>query len=290
MRMSSNRVKAWLVLIPTLVVALYFIWGFAFYTGYLSFTKSKFLPKHDWNGLENYATLFADDRWWVAYSNMFLFGGLYLAGCIGLGAILAILLDRLTAGEALFRTVYLYPMSLSLVVTGLAWQWILNPTSGIQQIVRNAGAEEFSFNWLVSPDHAIYTIVFAAIWNGTGLIMILFLSGIKSVDGEIWKAARIDRVPVWRVYVSIILPQLRTTLLTAVMLLGFQVVRSFDVVVALTNGGPGYASDVPARYVFEYFFQRGRIGQGAAGAVIMVVTMILIILPYLLYEVRRKEA
>ena len=290
MRISSNRVKAWLVLVPTLVVALYFIWGFAFYTGYLSFTKSKFLPKHTWNGVENYSALFADDRWWVAYSNMFVFGGLYLLGCIGLGEVLAILLDRLTKGEALFRTIYLYPMSLSLVVTGLAWQWILNPTSGIQQIVRNAGVEDFSFNWLVSPDYAIYTIVFAAVWNGTGLIMILFLSGIKSVDGEIWKAARIDRVPTWRVYVSIILPQLRTTLLTAVMLLGFQVVRSFDVVVALTDGGPGYASDVPARYVFEYFFQRGRIGQGAAGAVIMVVTMIMIIMPYLLYEVRRKDA
>ncbi|WP_371169265.1 carbohydrate ABC transporter permease [Aliiroseovarius sp. 2305UL8-7] len=290
MQVSSNRIKAWLVLLPTIVVALYFIWGFALYTGYLSFTKSKFLPKHTWNGVENYSALFADDRWWVAYTNMFLFGGLYLAGCIVLGAGLAMLLDRLTKGEALFRTMYLYPMSLSLVVTGLAWQWILNPTSGIQQIVRNTGYESFSFNWLVSPDYAIYTIVFAAVWNGTGLIMILFLSGIKSVDGEIWKAARIDRVPTWRVYVSIILPQLRTTLLTAVMLLGFQVVRSFDVVVALTNGGPGYASDVPARYVFEYFFQRGRIGQGAAGAVIMVVTMIMIIMPYLLYEVRRKEA
>ena len=144
---------------------------------------------------------------------MFVFGGLYLAGCIGLGAILAILLDRLTKGEALFRTIYLYPMSLSLVVTGLAWQWILNPTSGLQQIMHNAGVEEFSFNWLASPDYAIYTIVFAAIWNGTGLIMVLFLSGIKSVNSEIWKAARIDCVPIWRVYVSIILPQLRMTLL-----------------------------------------------------------------------------
>ena len=165
----------------------------------------------------------------------------------------------------------------------------LNPTSGVQQLVRNTGWETFSFNWLVHPDYAIYTIVFAAIWNGTGLIMILFLAGIKGVDAEIWKATKIDSIPTWRVYVSIILPQLRTTLLTAVMLLGFQVVRSFDVVVALTNGGPGYASDVPARYVFEYFFTRGEIGQGAAGAVVMVLTMILIIVPYLIFEIRRKD-
>ena len=289
-RFSASSAKAWLVLAPSIVVALYFIWGFAAYTAFLSVTKSTFLPDHEFVGVTNYRVLFEDHRWWVAYSNLFAFGGLYLVGCIVFGICLAILLDRLTMGETLFRTIYLYPMSLSLVVTGLAWQWILNPTMGIQKIMQDAGFAEFRFNWLVSPDYAIYTIVFAAIWHGTGLIMILFLSGIKSVDAEIWKAAKVDGIPSWRVYFNIILPQLRATLLTAVMLLGFQVVRSFDVVVALTNGGPGYASDVPARYVFEYFFQRGRIGQGAAGAVVMVATMIAIVLPYLYFEIRRKEA
>ena len=286
---SRNKVKAALVLMPTVIVVFYFIWGFAVYTAFLSFTKSRFLPNHEIIGFDNYILLFANDRWWVAYSNMFIFGALYIGGCIILGALLAVLLDRLTKGETLFRTIFLYPMSLSLVVTGLAWQWILNPTSGIQQIVRTAGWDEFNFNWVASSDFAIYTIVFAALWNGTGLIMILFLAGIKSIDDEIWKAARIDQIPVWRIYFNIILPQLRTVLLTAVMLLGFQVVRSFDVVMALTNGGPGYASDVPARYVFEYFFQRSKIGQGAAAAVMMVMTMILIVLPYLYYEIRRKE-
>lgn len=290
MRISANRIKAWLVLVPCIVVVFYFIWGFAAYTAYLSVTKSTFLPDHEFIGAANYRVLFDHHRWWVAYSNMFVFGGLYLAGCLALGIGLAILLDRLTASETLFRTIYLYPMSLSLVVTGLAWQWILNPTIGIQRLVQDAGYPDFKFNWLVSPDHAILTVAFAAIWHGTGLIMILFLAGIKSVDPEIWKASTIDRIPPWRVYFNIILPQLRATLLTAVMLLGFQVVRSFDVVVALTDGGPGYASDVPARYVFEYFFERGRIGQGAAAAVVMVVTMIAIVLPYLYFEVRRREA
>ena len=290
MRGTVNHVKAALVLIPTVVVAVYFIWGFGGYTVFLSTTKSTFLPDHTFIGAKNFTHLFADKRWWVAYQNMFIFGGLYLFGCISGGILLAVLLDRVTKGEALFRTVFLYPMSLSLVVTGLSWQWLLNPASGIQQIVRSAGFEDFKFDWLAMPDRAIYTIVFAAVWHGTGLIMILFLSGIKSTDIELWKAARIDNIPVWRVYFSIVLPQLRATLLTAVMLLGFQVVRSFDVVVALTNGGPGFASDVPARYVFEFFFQRAEIGRGAAGAVIMVATMILIIMPYLTYELRRKHA
>jgi len=289
MNIGANQVKASLVLIPCIVIVVYFIWGFAGYTAYLSFTKSTFLPNHQLIGWHNYETLLQDPRWWVAYANMFIFGGLYVAACVIFGALLAVLLDLTTKGETLFRTLYLYPMSLSLIVTGLAWQWLLNPTSGIQQIVRDMGFEEFNFNWLVSVDYAIYMVVFAAVWNGTGFIMILFLAGIKSIDKEIWQSARIDRIPTWRVYFYIILPQLRTILLTAIMLLGFQVVRSFDVVVALTNGGPGYASDVPARYVFEYFFTRSKIGQGAAAAMIMVVTMIAIILPYLYFEIRRKE-
>ncbi len=290
MRSTLNHTKAALVLIPGAVVALYFIWGFGGYTVFLSATKSTFLPDHTLIGAKNFVRLFADPRWWIAYKNMFIFGGMYLFGCITGGALLAVLLDRLTRGETLFRTLYLYPMSLSLVVTGLSWQWLLSPTTGIQQLVRSAGFADFKFDWLIAPERAIFAVAFAAIWHGTGLIMILFLSGIKSTDVELWKAAKIDNIPVWRVYVSIIFPQLRATLLTAVMLLGFQVVRSFDVVVALTNGGPGFASDVPARYVFDFFFTRGEIGRGAAGAVVMVATMIGIILPYLIFELRRKEA
>jgi len=290
MRISKNYVIAALVLLPSIVVAVYFMWGFAAYTVFLSATDSKFLPSHTVVGVDNFEALFADPRWWAAYRNMFLFGVFYVAGCVVFAAILAVLLDRLTKGETLFRTIFLYPMSLSLIVTGLSWQWMLSPTSGIQQLVRDVGYQDFSFNWLVSPQYAIYTIVFAAVWHGTGLIMILFLAGIKGTDPEIWKASKIDKIPTWRVYFNIILPQLRATLLTAIMLLGFTVVRSYDMVVALTKGGPGYASTVPAQYVFDYFFTRSKIGQGAAGAVIMVITMLAIIVPYLIFEIKRKPA
>ena len=284
----TNRVWAGLVLIPSFVVAFYFIWGFGAYTTFLSFTQSKFLPNYQWVGWKQYLALFQDDRWWTAYRNMFVFGGLYLFGCISLGLLLAILLDRAGKVETLFRTIYLYPMALSLVVTGLAWQWILTPTTGIQALVRAAGFEGFVFDWLVNPEKAIYTIALAAIWHGTGLIMILFLAGIKAVSAEIWMATRIDNIPPWRVYLHIILPQLRPILFTAVILLSFNVVRSFDVVVALTKGGPGFASEVPARYVFDYFFERGKMGRGAAGAVVMVLTVMLLFTPYLLLELRRK--
>ena len=179
---SRNKVKAALVLIPTVIVVFYFIWGFAVYTAFLSFTKSRFLPNHEIIGFDNYILLFANDRWWVAYSNMFIFGALYIGGCIILGALLAVLLDRLTKGETLFRTIFLYPMSLSLVVTGLAWQWILNPDFGLQGVIRDFGWESFSFDPLNDPETVMFGLLISGLWQGTGLIMVILLAGLRGID------------------------------------------------------------------------------------------------------------
>ena len=206
-----------------------------------------------------------------------------------LGGFLAVLLDQRIHLENLFRTVFLYPMSLSLVVTGLAWQWMLNPTLGLQQMVHDLGFHEFTLDWLVSSRFAIYTVVLAAVWHGSGLIMVLFLSGLRAVDEDIWKSIHVEGIPAWRAYLSIIFPQLRPILLAAVLLLTFNVVRSFDLVVALTSGGPGFASDVPAKFIYDYFFARSNIARGAAAAVCTVMTVLLIILPYLYYELRKKQ-
>ena len=284
----SNKKWGLIALLPALIVGGYFIWGFGAYTAYLSFTDSTFLPSNTWVGLKQYRRLFYDDVFWLSFKNMFIYGSLYLIGCIVIGAILAILLDCIKMGETLFRTIILYPMSVSLIVTGIAWQWFLNPTSGLEKIVRGFGFEGFEFRWIVDSDMSIYVIVLGALWHGIGLIMILFLSGIKSTNPEIWHSARLDGIPAHRVYTGIILPQLRPILLTAVILLAFNVVRSFDIVAALTGGGPGRSSIVPAMYVFDYFFDRSKIAQGAAAAVIMVLTTIIIVAPYLIHEVGRK--
>ena len=278
-----------LVLLPTLIIVIYFLWGFTIYTGYLSFTDSKFLPSHNWIGFRQYELLWTNARWETSYGNMFIFGGLYLFFCVLLGGFLAVLLDQRIHLENLFRTVFLYPMSLSLVVTGLAWQWMLNPTLGLQQMVHDLGFHEFTLDWLVSSRFAIYTVVLAAVWHGSGLIMVLFLSGLRAVDEDIWKSIHVEGIPAWRAYLSIIFPQLRPILLAAVLLLTFNVVRSFDLVVALTSGGPGFASDVPAKFIYDYFFARSNIARGAAAAVCTVMTVLLIILPYLYYELRKKQ-
>ncbi|MCH2296185.1 MAG: sugar ABC transporter permease, partial [SAR324 cluster bacterium] len=203
----------------------------------------------------------------MAYKNLFIFGGLYLLLCILLGGFLAILLDQKVLFENLFRTVYLYPMSLSLVVTGLSWQWILNPTLGIQKVVNDLGFHEFAFDWIVSSQYSIYAVLLAAVWHGTGLIMILFLAGLRAIDEDIWKSIWVEGIPAFKAYLWIIIPQLRPILLAAILLLTFNVIRSFDLIVALTSGGPGFSSDVPAKYIYDYFFARSNIARGAAAAV-----------------------
>ena len=285
----SYILSSQLVLIPPLVIVVYFLWGFTLYTGFLSFTDSKFLPSHNWAGLKQYHLLWSNPRWIMAYKNLIIFGGLYLLLCILLGGFLAILLDQKVLFENLFRTVYLYPMSLSLVVTGLSWQWILNPTLGIQKVVNDLGFHEFALDWIVSSEFSIYAVVLAAVWHGTGLIMILFLAGLRAIDEDIWKSIWVEGIPAFKAYLWIIIPQLRPILLAAILLLTFNVIRSFDLIVALTSGGPGFSSDVPAKYIYDYFFARSNIARGAAAAVCTVITVLLIITPYLYFELRKKS-
>jgi glucose/mannose transport system permease protein len=276
-------------LTPTVLVAVYFIWGFGAATAYLSFTDSSFLPSKKLIGLFHYQKLFSSARWWNTYGNMFIYGGVYLFGCLSIGIVIAAMLDRLPKSAIIYRTIYLYPLALSLVITGLAWQWVLSPTTGLQHLIRELGFESFSFNILGSSEYAIYALGGAAVWHSTGLVIVLFLSGMKGIDVDLWRSAQIDRIPTWRVYASIVLPQLRSTLMTAIVLLAFNVVRSFDIVVALTKGGPGRASELPALYAYEFYFVRGNIGQGSAAAVVMVVSIMAIVLPYLIYELRKQK-
>ncbi len=285
----SHVLTSQLVLVPTLIIVVYFLWGFTLYTGYLSVTDSKFLPSHNWIGFKHYELLWSNHRWKIAYTNMFIFGGLYLSLCVLIGGLLAVLLDQRIRLENFFRSAFLYPMSLSLVVTGLAWQWILNPTLGLQKLAHDLGFHDFTLDWLGSSKYAIYTVVLAAVWHGSGLIMVLFLAGLRAVDEDIWKSIRVEGIPAWRAYLSIILPQLRSILLAAILLLTFNVIRSFDLVVALTSGGPGFASDVPAKFIYDYFFSRSNIARGAAAAVCTVMTVFLIILPYLYHELRKQK-
>jgi len=278
-----------IVLAPSFAVVVVFVYGFIAWTAYISFTKSKLLPRYQFEGLLQYRKLWEMDRWYVALDNLFVFSALFILFCMAIGLLLAILLDQRIRIEGALRTVYLYPMALSFIVTGTAWKWILNPGLGIEKAVRGLGFENFEFNWLVDPEFAIYTIVIAGVWQSSGFVMAIFLAGLRSIDDEIIKAAYIDGANLPRIYLRIIIPSMRATFLSAFIVLAHLAIKSFDLIVVLTRGGPGYATDMPATFMYAMAFSRGRIGLAAASATIMIITVMAIIIPYLYSELRSKR-
>ncbi len=277
------------VLAPSFIAVLIFVYGFIGWTAWVSLTRSKLLPKYEIKGFIQYERLFDSPRWDTAINNLYLFGFLFIVIAMVLGLLLAILLDQKIRVEGAIRTIYLYPMALSMIVTGTAWKWILNPGLGIESMVRGWGFETFKFDWLVNPDYAIYTIVMAAIWQSSGFVMALFLAGLRSVDGEIIKAAQVDGIPTWRIYTAIIIPSMAPIFLSAFIVLAHLAIKSFDLVIALTGGGPGYATDLPATYMYAMAFSRGDIGQAASSAMIMMLVVFAIVVPYLYSELRAKN-
>ncbi|WP_068085008.1 carbohydrate ABC transporter permease [Polycladidibacter stylochi] len=278
-----------IVVAPSFLLILVFVYGFIIWTGYVSFTKSKMLPVYKLDGLRQYTRLFSMDRWDVAYSNLFVFASLFIIVAIIIGCLLAVLLDQHIRAEGALRTIYLYPMAISFIVTGTAWKWMLNPSLGLEAYFQSLGWESFSFNWIVDKDMSIYVVVIAAVWQASGFVMALFLSALRSVDQEIIKAAYLDGASNTRIYMGIILPSMRPVFLSAFVILSHLAIKSFDLVVALTGGGPGYASTLPANFMYEMTFRRNQIGIGAASAMMMLATVAAIMIPYLYSELRGKK-
>ncbi|MCD9146306.1 carbohydrate ABC transporter permease [Pseudophaeobacter flagellatus] len=278
-----------MVLAPSFVAILIFVYGFIGWTAWISLTRSKLLPRYDLHGLIQYKRLLAAPRWDTAMDNLFLFGSLFIGISMLLGLGLAILLDQRIRIEGVLRTIYLYPMALSMIVTGTAWKWIMNPGLGLEAMVRGWGFDSFRFSWIIDPDMAIYAVVVAGVWQASGFVMALFLAGLRSVDGEIIKAAQVDGIPGWRIYSAIILPSMAPIFLSAFIVLAHLAIKSFDLVVALTGGGPGYATDLPATYMYAMAFSRGDIGQAASSAMVMMAVVFAIVVPYLYSELRAKH-
>ena len=290
--MASPRSTDWLprlVLAPSFVLSFFFIYGLIAWNAYLSVSASRLLPNYRFVGLDQYAALFASERWWVALQNLAVFGTLFIGGSMLLGLLLAILLDQRIRAEGVLRTIYLYPMALSFIVTGTAWKWILNPGLGVERLVRQWGFEGFSFDWLVNPDRAIYTVVIAGVWQSAGFVMALFLAGLRGVDDALIKAAQIDGASLPRIYWHIVIPTLRPVFFSTLMVLSHLAIKSFDLVMALTAGGPGFATDLPATYMYSMAFARGRIGLGAASATFILATVAAIVVPYFYSELRQRK-
>ena len=275
-----------IVLAPTFVAALVFIYGYILWNAYLSLTPSRMLPNYDFAGLVQYEALWANDRWWVALKNLAVFGSLFIIICLAVGLLLAILLDQKVRAEGLIRSIYLYPLALSFIVTGTAWKWMLNPGLGLERVVKGWGLENFTFDWLINPDMAIYTVVIAAVWQSSGFVMALFLAGLRGIDDSIIKAAQVDGASLPRIYWRIIIPSLRPVFFSCFMILAHIAIKTFDLVVALTGGGPGFASDLPATFMYSLAFTRNQIGVGAASAMMMLMIVVAVVVPLMYSELK----
>lgn len=279
-----RNISAKIAAIPMIFTALVVFVGGTAWTVLYSFTGSKLLPKLKFVGLDQYERLWSTNRWLISIENLFIYGVLSLIFSFVIGFLLAALLDQKIRFENTFRTILLYPFALSFIVTGLVWQWLLNPEFGVQKIVRDLGWETFTFDPLYNSDFVIYGVLMAGLWQGTGFIMCLMLAGLRGIDEDIWKAARVDGIPMWKTYGYIVIPMMRPVFVTTLVIVASGIVRLYDLIVALTSGGPGISSEVPAKYVYDYMFQAQNLGQGFAASTMMLLTVAIIVIPWAYLE------
>ncbi|KXF82879.1 carbohydrate ABC transporter permease [Enterovibrio coralii] len=296
--MASGKYSSrqfWQQLLPKIVIApsfaliLFFVYGFIAWTTYISFSRSRMLPNYNLDGSRPYEKLWNSLNWQVALENLAIFGILYIVICCALGLLLAILLDQKIRIEGGLRPIFLYPMALSFIVTGTAWKWFLNPGLGLEKTMHEFGWESFSFDWLINPDMAIYTVVIAGVWQTSGFVMAMFLAGLRGIDSEMLKAAQLDGASSFQMYRRIIIPQLRPVFLSAFIVLAHMAIKSYDLVIALTGGGPGNATELPATFMYSYTFSRNQMAVGSASAIIMLMTIAAIIVPYLYSELKEPK-
>jgi glucose/mannose transport system permease protein len=287
----NRRFKGWppyVAMVPAGLIAAMYV-GTMMWTIWISFTSSKMLPTNNFVGFQQYQRLLQDQRWQISASNLVIYGVLFIGISLVLGLLLAIGLDQKVRAESTLRTIFLYPQGMSFIVTGLVWQWIMNPELGVQKVAHQLGWQSAQMDWIAKPNFAIYMLVIAGAWQATGLVMAIMLAGLRGVDSELWKAARVDGIPLWRFYLHIVIPLLKPMFVTSIVLLAVGGVKVYDLVVAMTGGGPGISTEVPAKFVMEYLFRRANIGLATAAATVMFVTVVAVVGPWIYVEHFRRQ-
>jgi len=281
-----SRVSPQVALAPALAVTLVAFVGAIAWSILLSFTASRRFPDYALVGFKQYARLFNDEAWSASLWNMAVLGAGSLLSIV-FGFLLAALIDREIAGKAFFRTIFLYPLAVSLIVTGIVWRWLFNPSFGLENFLHSIGWASANFNWLASSKTVMYGIILGSVWQSTGFYMALMLAGLRGINVEIWQAARLDGAPFWRLYLEVIIPMMKLTFLTAVLLLSIGVVKAYDVIVAMTNGGPGGGSYVPAYFAIQAYWAKSNLAYASAAAAIMLLITGALFLPFALFARRR---
>lgn len=293
MRRRLADVLPLLVIWLPLLINVAHVVGFTAWTTWLSFTPSDLLPEYDWAGLRSYRAVLRSENTEIAYINLLIYGVGFVGLTTLIGFVLAVLIDQRIRAENLLRTVYLYPLAVSFVVTGTVWSWLFNPGQGIQKFVQNLGWSGFRFDWIIDRDYALYTIIIAAAWHGAGFAMALFLAGLRSIDPDLHKAAQIDGAGPLRYYLRIAAPSVAPIAVAVLVILLQYAIKTFDLVRAMTGGGPGISTTLPALVVYDFMFQRAQLGRGSAAAVLLLLSLLVVLLPYYAWthwRARRERA
>ncbi len=279
---------------PSIIAVAVFIYGFILWSGRVSVSKWKgLLPDYTFVGARNYLDLFKDPRFQIDIRNTVIFTVLFVGGALLLGLILAILLDQDLPGEGFFRSLFIFPMAISYIVTGVAWRWLMNPAmgerlSGLNLLFDKMGLDFLINTWYTTPKWGIAFIALPAIWQMSGYVMALYLSGLRSVPQELREAARVDGATEVEIYRHIILPLMRPITLSALIILGHMSLKVFDLIYAIA--GKQVALDVPAIYMWQVTFDGLFYGRGAAIGILLLISVAILVIPYIRYSLRTEES
>ncbi|MFZ5917405.1 MAG: carbohydrate ABC transporter permease [Chloroflexota bacterium] len=294
-RLNWERIASILLLSPAVIATAIFVYGFIAWTAYASLSKwDKLLPDFTLVGLSNYQKLFTNQRFQIDLRNTVVFTLVFLVACLIIGFLLAMLLDQRIRGEAIFRGIYLFPMAISFIVTGVVWRWLLNPGSaelgstGLNLLFDNLGLGFLKTGWYTDPKIGIIAVAIAATWQMSGYTMAMYLAGLRAIPEELREAARVDGATELQIVRHIILPLLQPVTLSAVIVLGHISLKIYDLIVAMTGPGIGFSTDVPAYFMWDTTFRGNHFARGAAIAIVLLIMVAVLIVPYLVHSTRTE--
>jgi glucose/mannose transport system permease protein len=315
----SERTAAVALIVPSLIAVSVFVYGFIGWSAVVSVSAwDTIRPDYTYVGLDNFRDLFNNFRFQIDIRNTVVFTVFFVGACLVIGFVLAAVLDRHIAGEGIFRSIYLFPMAVSFIVTGVAWRWLLAPRAGVNILPEKVGAPGSDYGWYTDPtvlhihsdSHlgsaldaiglgfiadanfgiplAMFSVVIAATWQMSGFVMVMYLAGLRAIPEELRDAARVDGASEQQILRHISLPLLRPVTLSAIIILGHQSLKIFDLVVAMTQRGPGFVTDVPGLFMYETTFQGTHFANGAAISIVMLLAVSVLVIPYLFWSLRRE--
>jgi glucose/mannose transport system permease protein len=288
----KRRLAPFLLILPSLVLVFVFVYGFIAWTAWLSLTNFNdlFVGAVRFVGLDNYGRLLDHPRFQIDLTNTLVFSVIFIGGCLVLGLGGAVLVDSGIRLEGLWRTVYLMPMAVSFIVTGVVWRWLMNPSSGLNLLFERVGLGLLQNGWYTDPEIGIKAVALAAVWQFSGYTMALYLAGLRAIPRELYEAAQVDGASTGQTFRQITLPLLTPVTLSAVIILGHISLKIFDLVIAIAGpqGGPAFSSDVPANFMFQTTFHANRFAEGAAISVFLLVMVSVLVIPYLYWSLRKE--